>query len=149
VTPSPDAPDSDAPDSDAPDSGGAVHLFVSDLVVARLAAGAAGEVPGVVRLRPRPLLALAGLIRRDEPDEAGGGPVPTDGVTVSVADGMAEVSLDVVVRYGDVCPTVATEIQELVARRLSDEAGLASAVTVHIVDIDLDGIDLDVDVEDI
>jgi uncharacterized alkaline shock family protein YloU len=138
MTPSPDAPG-----SDARDPAKAVHLFVSDLVVARLAAGAAGEVPGVVRLRPRPLVALAGLIRRDEADEAGDGPVPTDGVTVSVTDGTAEVTLDVVVRYGDACPTVATDIQELVARRLAEEAGLASAVTVHIVDIDLDGIDPD------
>jgi len=114
-----------------------VRLHVSDVVVARLAAAAAREVPGVLALRPdlgQALLGLAGSLfarHGDSPfDERGGASAVVDG-------DRAQVTLTVATALGHNCRDLATAVQRAVVARVADRTGLVATVTVTIADVRL------------
>ena len=61
---------------------------------------------------------------------------PRRGLDVSVTDTRARVELELAVRYGNVLPSVAREVQTNVAAALLASAGLAAAVDVSIEELD-------------
>jgi uncharacterized alkaline shock family protein YloU len=62
---------------------------------------------------------------------------PKRGLDVDVDGGRARVELELAVRYGDVVPTVAAEVQRRVHDALRDVCGLeATAVDVSVEELD-------------
>ena len=61
---------------------------------------------------------------------------PRRGLDVSVADGKANVELELAARYGTVLPALGREVQTNVAAALLGSAGLSAAVDVSIEELD-------------
>ncbi len=110
-------------------------VHVAPAVVAKLAAAVALRTPGVAALRPGRWAALgarAVALRAVRP----AGEVPVAGVRAVVrADAVASVELDVVVACGAHLMAVAIEVQERVDRVVVAGTGLATTVTVNVVDV--------------
>jgi uncharacterized alkaline shock family protein YloU len=114
-----------------------VRLTVGDAVVARLAAAAAREVPGVVALRPalaQTLLGLAGSLLGDRSD----GALSAAGASAAVQAGRAEIALTLVTTLGHNARDLSAAVQRAVAARVRHETGLDAVVTVTIADVLLD-----------
>lgn len=97
-----------------------VSFRVGETLVARVAADRAGRVPGVLALRPD----VKGLLSRRP-----------DGVTASVADGRAEVSVTIATRLGHRCADVAVDVQRAVADAVTAYTGLPATVSVTIAEV--------------
>lgn len=98
-----------------------VRFQVGETLVARVAAERASRVAGVLALRP----SLRSLISRTAPD----------GVTASVIDGTAEVSVTVAVRLGYRCADLAVAVQQAVADAVAAHTGLPTTVSVTIAEV--------------
>ncbi|MFR9804685.1 Asp23/Gls24 family envelope stress response protein [Pseudonocardia sp. RS010] len=115
-----------------------VRLTVGDAVVARIAAAAAREVPGVVALRPdlgQTLLGLAGSLLGDRFAD---GALSAAGASASVDGGRAEVALTLVTTLGHNTRDLCTAVQRAVAARVRAGTGLDAVVTVTVADVLLD-----------
>lgn len=100
------------------------RLTVADRVVRRVATAAAGEVGGVVRLRPGRLTDLTGTgLGHGYPH-----------AEATVAGRRARVRVEVVARWGTPLPALAARVRDRVQERLDDLAAIrADAVDVVIV----------------
>ena len=97
---------------------------VGETLVARVAADRAERVPGVLALRP----SLFGLINK----AINRAP---EGVTASIVDGAAEVTVTVATRLGHRCADVAVAVQDAVADAVTAYTGLPTTVSVTIAEI--------------
>lgn len=113
-------------------------LHISNTVVARVAAYYTCQVPGVLRLRPDLAQMLTSVASRLFPARDGEARVPTDGVTATVEDGRAEISIAVVTRWGRNCRDIADQVQDQVAERVHSYTGLPTTVSITITDVDCD-----------
>jgi uncharacterized alkaline shock family protein YloU len=110
-----------------------VRMHVGDAVVARVAAHRARQVPGVVALRPdlgQSLLGFAGAVLGQDRSW-----LPADGVTATVHDGCADVTVTIVTRLGHNCRDLAQTVQREVAAAVRDYTGLDVVVTVTVADV--------------
>ncbi|MFF0149322.1 putative alkaline shock family protein YloU [Amycolatopsis sulphurea] len=115
------------------------EYVIADPVVASVAARAAIETSGVVRLEP----GLRGLVtawtRAARQRWKGLQPAPADGVRVRTAEGRRTVQLDLVASGADQAAAVGRAVQRAVARRVAEQTGVSvDAVTVSILDIEVD-----------
>ncbi|WP_432848843.1 Asp23/Gls24 family envelope stress response protein [Amycolatopsis sp. CA-161197] len=118
---------------------GEAEYVIADPVVASVAARAALDTPGVVRLEP----GLRGLVtawtRAARGRWQGLDPAPIDGVRVRNVEGGLSVEVDVVTSAFDQAAAVGRAVQRSVTRVLAEQTGLAvGAVVVSIVDIELE-----------
>jgi uncharacterized alkaline shock family protein YloU len=110
------------------------RLHVADEVIAAIAAHHALATPEVTALRPRVGQALADLARSHAGDDTG--EAPTGGVSVDRFDATtASIEVDLAVRLGAPCPSVARHVQERVADHVRTSTGVRSVVSVSIVDV--------------
>ncbi|MFI5607526.1 Asp23/Gls24 family envelope stress response protein [Amycolatopsis sp. NPDC051903] len=114
-----------------------VEYVIADPVVAGVAARAALDTPGVVRLEP----GLRGLVtawtRTARGRWQGLDPAPIDGVRVRTSAGALSVEVDVVTSAADQAAAVGRAVQRAVTREVAAQTGLAvDAVLVSIVDIE-------------
>lgn len=122
-----------APPDDPPNH---PRIHVSDTVVARVAAYHAGRVPGVRRLHPDLAQTMVNVATRLFPPHDGEPRIPTDGVTATVAEGRAEISIALVAQWGRNCRDIAEQIQDQVTEQVRSYTGLPATVTITITDID-------------
>lgn len=127
------------PSGPTPDSEPTAQVHVADIVIARVAAYYARQVPGVAALQPdlaQSMLGLAGrmLGGRQDSDPA----LSTDGVDVDIDGQTARIEITAMTRLGYNCRDIAEAIQQLVAAQVAAHTGLTATVTVTITDIDLD-----------
>ncbi|MFE0020595.1 Asp23/Gls24 family envelope stress response protein [Amycolatopsis sp. NPDC059021] len=114
------------------------EFVIADPVIASVAARAAIETPGVVRLEP----GLRGLVtawtRAARQRWKGLDPAPSDGVRVRHADdGTLNVSVDLVTSAVDQAAAVAQAVQRGVVRMVAEQTGLTvGEVSVSILDIE-------------
>lgn len=130
-------PDDTAPD----DNDGAptqLRLHVSDTVVARVAAYHARQVPGVRRLCPDLAQSMTSIATRLFPPRVGAHRMPTDGVSATVEDSRAEISITLVTQWGHNCRDIAEQVQDQVAEQVRGYTGLPATVAVTITDVDYD-----------
>ncbi|MEV4600509.1 Asp23/Gls24 family envelope stress response protein [Amycolatopsis sp. NPDC049253] len=118
---------------------GEAEYVIADPVVASVAARAALDTPGVVRLEP----GLRGLVtawtRAARGRWQGLDPAPIDGVRVRSVEGGLTVEVDVVTSAFDQAAAVGRAVQRSVTRGVAEQTGLAvDAVVVSIVDIELE-----------
>ncbi|MET7990337.1 Asp23/Gls24 family envelope stress response protein [Amycolatopsis sp. NPDC005232] len=118
---------------------GEAEYVIADPVVASVAARAALDTPGVVRLEP----GLRGLVtawtRAARGRWQGLDPAPIDGVRVRGVEGGLSVEVDVVTSAFDQAAAVGRAVQRSVTRVVAEQTGLAvDAVVVSIVDIELE-----------
>jgi uncharacterized alkaline shock family protein YloU len=93
-------------------------------------------VPGVSALQPRLTQAVGGLTDRWRYPQADRDQPPTGGVVVTITDDtIAEITIDVVLFLGTVFPDVAGQIQRQVAAAVKAATGLASVISINIVDV--------------
>ncbi|GAA3557421.1 Asp23/Gls24 family envelope stress response protein [Amycolatopsis ultiminotia] len=116
------------------------EYVIADPVVASVAARAAIETSGVVRLEP----GLRGLVtawtRAARQRWKGLEPAPADGVRVRTVEGRRIVEVDVVTSGVDQAAAVGRAVQRAVTRAVADQTGLSvAAVTVSILDIEAAG----------
>ncbi|MGW4482405.1 Asp23/Gls24 family envelope stress response protein [Amycolatopsis sp. NPDC004368] len=115
------------------------EYVITDPVVASVAARAALDTPGVVRLEP----GLRGLVtawtRAARGRWQGLDPAPIDGVRVRSGEGGLSVEVDVVTSAFDQAAAVGRAVQRSVVRGVAEQTGLAvDSVVVSIVDIELE-----------
>lgn len=115
------------------------QLHISDTVVARVAAYHACRIPGVRRLRPDLAQSMASIATRLFPPGDDEARISIDGVTATVKDGRAEISLTLVIRWGRNCRDIAEQVQDQVAEQVHSYTGLPATVSVTITDIDYNG----------
>jgi uncharacterized alkaline shock family protein YloU len=115
-----------------------VRLTVGDAVVARIAAAAAREVPGVVALRPDLAQTLLGLAGSLLGDRSAGDALSAAGASAAVRPGRAEVVLALVTTLGHNTRDLSVAVQRAVAARVRAETGLDAVVTVTVADVLLD-----------
>ncbi|MEC3975639.1 Asp23/Gls24 family envelope stress response protein [Amycolatopsis sp. H20-H5] len=113
------------------------EFVISDAVIASVAARAALETVGVVRLEP----GLRGLVtawtRAARQRWKGLDPAPADGVRVRTEDGLVTVQVDLVTSAIDQAAAVGQAVQRSVKRVVAEETGLVVAeVSVSILDIE-------------
>ncbi|GAA4538499.1 Asp23/Gls24 family envelope stress response protein [Amycolatopsis samaneae] len=114
------------------------EFVIADPVIASVAARAAVETPGVVRLEP----GLRGLVtawtRAARQRWKGLDPAPADGVRARRADdGTLTVSLDLVTSAVDQAAAVAQAVQRAVVQAVAEQTGLTvDEVSVSILDIE-------------
>ncbi|WP_020663894.1 Asp23/Gls24 family envelope stress response protein [Amycolatopsis benzoatilytica] len=108
-------------------------------VVAGVAARAAAETAGVVRLEPG-LRGLATALARVARDRWKGlEAAPAEGVRVRMADERLTVEVDVVVSAVDQAAAVGQAVQRSVRREVAEQTGrTVDAVRVSIVDIEME-----------
>lgn len=114
-----------------------VDYVIADPVIASVAARAAIETPGVVRLEP----GLRGLVtawtRAARQRWKGLDPAPADGVRVRTSDGRVSVEIDLVTSAADQAAAVGRAVQRAVGRVVAEQTGLAVAeVSISIMDIE-------------
>jgi uncharacterized alkaline shock family protein YloU len=129
------------PSPATPPDGEPTHpqLHISDTVVARVAAYHAYQVPGVLRLRPDLAQSMASIATRLFPPREGEHRIPTDGVTATVEDNRAEISIALVTRWGHNCRDIAEQVQDHVAEHVHSYTGLPATVSITITDVDYNG----------
>ncbi|GAA4676065.1 hypothetical protein GCM10023215_05180 [Pseudonocardia yuanmonensis] len=115
-----------------------VRLTVGDAVVARIAAAAAREVPGVVALLPALAQTLLGLAGSLLGDRSAGDALSAAGASAAVRGRRAEVSLTLVTTLGHNARDLCTAVQRAVADRVRADTGLDALVTVTVADVLLD-----------
>ena len=116
-----------------PGGGPPDRVHVGDALVARVAAGRARRVPGVVGLRAdlsQTLLAVAGSVL--------GRPQEAEGVSATVDGETADVAVTVVTRLGHNCRDLAQEVQRAVAAEVAAYTGLEVVVRVTVAEVLLD-----------
>ncbi|MBB4687439.1 Asp23/Gls24 family envelope stress response protein [Amycolatopsis jiangsuensis] len=116
------------------------EYVIAEPVVASVAARAAIETSGVVRLEP----GLRGLVtawtRAARQRWRGLEPAPADGVRVRTVEGRLTVEIDVVVSSVDQAAAVGRAVQRSVTRAVAEQTGASvDAVTVSILDIEVGG----------
>ncbi|WP_410608665.1 Asp23/Gls24 family envelope stress response protein [Amycolatopsis sp. lyj-109] len=114
-----------------------VEYVIADPVIAGVAARAAIDTPGVVRLEP----GLRGLVtawtRAARQRWKGLDPAPSDGVRVRTADGRVTVHIDLVTAGADQAAAVGRAVQRSVTRSVAEQIGLVvDEVSVSIMDIE-------------
>jgi uncharacterized alkaline shock family protein YloU len=121
-----DQPTSPLPSPDpAPEAEGG-RTWISDDIVAKVAAAAAREVDGVEALRGGGI--RRGWVRASERLQGG--------ARVKVDDGRATIGLRLVVRYGVAIPAVVEEVRARVVERVEFATGLTVArVDIGVVDV--------------
>lgn len=126
------------PSATPPPDGAHTHpqLHVSDTVVARVAAYHACRVPGVRRLRPDLAQSMTSIATRLLRPHDGEHRIPTDGVTATVEDGRATVSIALVTQWGRNCRDIAEQVQDHVAAEVHSYTGLPTTVSITITDVD-------------
>jgi uncharacterized alkaline shock family protein YloU len=115
------------------------QLHISDTVLARVAAYHACRVPGVRRLRPDLAQSMASIATKLFPPRDDEDRISIDGVTATVEDGRAEISLTLVTRWGRNCRDIAEQVQDQVAEQVRSYTGLPATVSVTITAIDYNG----------
>lgn len=109
---------------------------ISSSVVAKIAALATQEIPGVQAMG-KSLSRAMGAIRSRVP--GGGTPASTQGVSVEVGETQAAVDIDIVAYYGQSIVETATAIRENVIERLETMTGLEVVeVNVSVDDLYLE-----------
>jgi len=93
--------------------------IISDSVVAKIAAIAAREVPGVHELGGAAERAIGGALAR-----ISGGAGRTAGVGVEVGEEEAAVDLSMIVDYGQSIPDVASQVRQNVMNQIESLTGL-------------------------
>ena len=111
------------------------RLQVSDTVVARVAAHHACRVPGVLRLRPDLVQTMTSIVTRMFLPQDGERRISTDGVTATVQDGHAEISIAVVTQWGHNCRDLAEQVQDQVAEQIHAYTGLPATVSITITGV--------------
>lgn len=113
------------------------YTLIAEPVFAAVAARAAAEVPGVVRLEPG-LLGLVGSLARSARGWVSGlDPAPVDGVRVTV-DPAVCIEVDVVLSGLDQAAAVAGAVQRAVSRAVIEATGIVpKEVSVSIMDVEL------------
>ncbi|MFC5948180.1 Asp23/Gls24 family envelope stress response protein [Pseudonocardia lutea] len=119
-------------------AGPPVRLTVGDAVVARLAAAAAREVPGVVALRPDLAQTLLGLAGSLLGDRSGGDALSAAGASAAVDGRRAEIALTLVTTLGHNARDLCAAVQRAVAERVRADTGLDAVVSVTVADVLLD-----------
>jgi uncharacterized alkaline shock family protein YloU len=112
------------------------QLHVSDTVMARVAAYHASRVPGVLRLRPNLTQSMASITPRLFPARDDDYRMPTNGVTATVENGHAEISITLVTRWGHNCRDIAEQVQDQVAEKVRSYTGLPATVAITITDVE-------------
>ncbi|MGH3974244.1 MAG: Asp23/Gls24 family envelope stress response protein [Pseudonocardiaceae bacterium] len=115
-----------------------LQLHVSETVVARVAAYHACRVPGVRRLCPDLAQSMASIATRLFPPRDGAHRMPTDGVTATVEDGRARISITLVTQWGRNCRDNADQVLDQVTEQVRGYTGLPTIVTVTIAGVDYD-----------
>jgi uncharacterized alkaline shock family protein YloU len=128
------------PSSTTPDGADGVptplQLHISDTVVARVAAYHACRVPGVRRLCPDLAQSMARIATRLFAPRDGAHRMPTDGVTATVENGRAQISITLVIQWGRNCRDIAEQVQDRVTEQIGAYTGLPAIVTVTITGVD-------------
>jgi uncharacterized alkaline shock family protein YloU len=125
--------------------GGALHTehgttTIASSVVAKIAALAAQEIPGVQAMG-KSLSRTFGSIKAKVP---GASQADTQGVSVEVGERQAAVDIDIVVEYGHSIVEVAEAIRQNVIERIEGMTGLEVVeVNVGVDDLHLEGSDDD------
>ena len=90
-------------------------------------------------MRPDLAQSMASITTRLFPPHDDKDRISIDGVTATVEDGRAEISLTLVTRWGRNCRDIAEQVQDQVAEQVRSYTGLPAAVSVTITDIDYNG----------
>ena len=110
---------------------------IAEVVVTKVAGIAAREVSGVHRLGGAVARALGAVTQR-----LPGGDSATQGVDVEVTESDAQVSISVIIDYGESIPTVAQAIRDNVVRRIEATTGLhVTGVDIAVTDLYFPGDD--------
>jgi uncharacterized alkaline shock family protein YloU len=118
-------------------SGPATEFVISDAVIASVAARAAVDTVGVVRLEPGLVGLVTAWTRAARQRWKGLDPAPADGVRVRTADGKVTVQIDVVTSAIDQAAAVGQAVQRSVKRVVAEKTGLlVDEVSVSILDIE-------------
>ncbi len=113
-------------------------IHIGTEVIAAIGAHHVLAVPGVTALQPGVARSVVSRTRHrghaGESTETAA--PPSDGVSVTMsAEGTARLEVDVAVRLGVPCLEVAKQIQQRLEAEIRAATGLASVVTVNIVDV--------------
>jgi uncharacterized alkaline shock family protein YloU len=132
VPPSPAEPTDRSPD---------LRVHVADLLIAKIAAHHAREVPGVADLHRGLADTVTGLAARMGPDRSGKDDdepeISTDGITVTdIDDTTVHVTVEVTVFLGRPCLEVAQTVQQRLDAEIAAATGLRSVVTVNLVEVE-------------
>ena len=112
---------------------------IAEAVIAGVAADAALNTPGVVRLEPGFTGLLANLVHTARQRWHGVDPVPLDGVRVRIAGGRRRIHVGVVLSGADPAAVVGRAVQRAVARAVPEQTGVpVSEVFVSIIDIEVE-----------
>lgn len=134
-------PSSSGVERQASSGGGALHTdhgttTIASSVVAKIAALAAQEIPGVQALG-KTLSRTFGSIRSKVP---GGSQAATQGVSVEVGERQAAIDVDIVVYYGQSIVETADAIRQNVIERIEGMTGLEVVeVNVSVDDLYFEG----------
>ena len=115
------------------------RLHISDAVVARVAAYYAGQISGVLQLRPKLGGAnlthgMLSIATRLFPTRG----IPTDGVTATVTENRTEINIALVTQCGHNCRDLAEQVQDHVAEQVQAYTGLPATVSITITNVDFD-----------
>lgn len=113
-----------------------VRLVVGETAAARIAAQAAGRVPGVLGLPPdlgQMLLGVAGSVLGHDRSRR-----PTDGVRAEIGVGTVVVSVTVATTLGHNCRDLAVAVQRAVADEVHAQTGLVATVRVTVAEVLVD-----------
>ena len=114
---------------------------IAEVVVTKVAGIAAREVNGVHRLGGAVARALGAVTQRLPVGDSA-----TQGVNVEVTESDAQVSISVIIDYGESIPDVSQAIRDNVVRRIEGTTGLhVSAVDISVTDLYFPGDDDDSD----
>ncbi len=109
---------------------------IADTVVAKIAAFATREIPGVHSMG-RGLTRRIGALRAMVPGQTEG--MSTQGVSVEVGEKQAAIDLDIVTWYGESILEVSEAVRRNVIERLESMTGLEVVeVNIHVDDIHID-----------